>query len=317
MEEDITSEEWIEKMSKPGLSWDMDDDYAYLKDASRLQYAWEFIRRNPAYQQEWRAAHRENMCSSVLIPFLDQYGIISEKAGKWMLGAFFPPACKQIDLSFLHPRYLYNSDKNTVTKLKRLHDLFRNYDDLLLVIRKLSKSIKHRVMADYFGNRTASVQRMRFERFVKELKEQVEQEFIKNAEQFNPAWMEFSVDLSRPLNKQFDSIKKRAEDRAEKLFKIDERDPKEMPPDLYLVYLRVHDAVKKRKKRKGSKGVKDPVNFEIARVVYHQTVDMAKDNATKVRKQTIAAGLLVEHDYENLVFQHYMSEFANGKMSEK
>jgi hypothetical protein len=311
MEGDITSEEWIKKMSKPGLSWDLDEDYAYLKDASRLQYAWEFIRRNPAYQQEWRAAHKENVSGSVHIPYMEHYGIINEKAGKWMLGAFFPPACNQIDLSFLHPFYQYHSDKNTVTKLKCLHDLFRNYDDLLSVISKLSKSIKHGIMENYFGNRTASVQKMRFERLVKELKEQVEQEFMKIEEPFNPAWMEFSVDLSRPLNKQFDSIKQQAEERAKEQFGKNEREPREMPLALYAEYLRVLDAVSARN------GGDNPINSEIVEVVYPPASGMAEGCASKVRKQVLAATSVVEHDYENLVFQHYMSEFTKGKKSEE
>jgi hypothetical protein len=35
------------------MAWDNPEDYSYLKNASAEQFAWEFIRRDPAYRVEW------------------------------------------------------------------------------------------------------------------------------------------------------------------------------------------------------------------------------------------------------------------------
>jgi Family of unknown function (DUF6499) len=39
-----------------GTAWTASlDDYAYLRNANRVSWAWEFLRRNPAYQKDYEA----------------------------------------------------------------------------------------------------------------------------------------------------------------------------------------------------------------------------------------------------------------------
>ena len=47
--------------SKPLLpyNWRNNDDYQYTHRITRLQWAWEFLRRNPEYQKEWLNAARQ------------------------------------------------------------------------------------------------------------------------------------------------------------------------------------------------------------------------------------------------------------------
>jgi len=100
------------------MNWDNENDYAYAKKNDIGQWAWEFIRRNPKYNEQWKAkleefyagfspnqGHIELEKSGLAKPFYnfsdptkDDFRIISERSdwgqenNEWGLMDFFNPA---------------------------------------------------------------------------------------------------------------------------------------------------------------------------------------------------------------------------------
>jgi hypothetical protein len=105
------------------MAWDNPDDYAYLNtDTSHAQWAWEFIRRNKIYIEEWdkkfsewenskERLHFENFVQrsgarllphipNFLYPSAPDFALKADKPNRWKL-RYLPRPCEKLPKKLL------------------------------------------------------------------------------------------------------------------------------------------------------------------------------------------------------------------------